>query len=263
MARSPGGSPSDMHLQRVLDASTWLLSVRMKALDHLGSGRSCATATLVGEGDVKRWCMEDATHWNHVLSTRPMTCGASLEASMPNNRRLVANGLGMTSVFDEYGTEPDARRILENEPSDAYYFGCAPVEMRLIDHRRVLLNGQENPRSLLQLSSPTALAAAFHYWDTVAASVTRCYRGTDRPVELTARELRILELLAEGLSDGAIAATLGLSVRTIRTDVAAAMQTLGANTRFELGYAAPGLLEHGLEGCATGLDATQPSVGRQ
>lgn len=45
----------------------------------------------------------------------------------------------------------------------------------------------------------------------------------------------VLRLLASGLDDDAVAATLGISVRTVRRRVAEAMQAYGAATRFELG----------------------------
>jgi hypothetical protein len=45
----------------------------------------------------------------------------------------------------------------------------------------------------------------------------------------------VLRMLAQGLTDGAIARRLGVSVRTVRGDVASAMAELGARSRFEAG----------------------------
>jgi hypothetical protein len=45
----------------------------------------------------------------------------------------------------------------------------------------------------------------------------------------------VLRLLAQGLTDGAIARRLGVSVRTVRTDVASAMIELDARSRFQAG----------------------------
>ncbi|MFH8516999.1 response regulator transcription factor [Streptomyces gelaticus] len=45
----------------------------------------------------------------------------------------------------------------------------------------------------------------------------------------------VLRLLAEGLTDDAIARRLGCSVRTVRNDVAAAMVALDARSRFQAG----------------------------
>jgi DNA-binding CsgD family transcriptional regulator len=49
---------------------------------------------------------------------------------------------------------------------------------------------------------------------------------------------RLLTMLASGLKDEAIARYLGVSLRTVRRRVAALMEELGAQTRFQLGSAA-------------------------
>ena len=51
------------------------------------------------------------------------------------------------------------------------------------------------------------------------------------PCPLTARELEILALVAEGLSNRSIAEQLDLSEQTVKNHVAAAMHKLGAATR--------------------------------
>jgi DNA-binding CsgD family transcriptional regulator len=53
------------------------------------------------------------------------------------------------------------------------------------------------------------------------------------PAGLTSRQLEVLELLAEGLSDAEIAGRLVLSVRTASNHVAAVLDKLGVHTRAE------------------------------
>lgn len=62
------------------------------------------------------------------------------------------------------------------------------------------------------------------------------------PSPLTEREIRILELVAENKSTGAIAAALYLSVGTVRNYMSSAMTKLGADSRFAAVTAAR---EHG------------------
>lgn len=51
----------------------------------------------------------------------------------------------------------------------------------------------------------------------------------------TPRSEKILRLLAEGLTDEAVARKLGVSVRTVRNDVAATMSDMSAHSRFQAG----------------------------
>jgi DNA-binding NarL/FixJ family response regulator len=69
--------------------------------------------------------------------------------------------------------------------------------------------------------------------------VTRVPRGpapTTRvnPAGLTGRQVEIVRLLAEGLTNVEIAGRLVLSVRTVESHVAAALAKLGAHTRKEV-----------------------------
>lgn len=54
----------------------------------------------------------------------------------------------------------------------------------------------------------------------------------------SARSRRVIELLAEGLTDEAVARRLGVSVRTVRTDTAATMARFAASSRFQAGVRA-------------------------
>lgn len=54
----------------------------------------------------------------------------------------------------------------------------------------------------------------------------------------SARARRVIELLAEGLTDEAVARRLGVSVRTVRTDTAHTMARFEASSRFQAGVRA-------------------------
>jgi DNA-binding NarL/FixJ family response regulator len=64
--------------------------------------------------------------------------------------------------------------------------------------------------------------------------------GTRRqhPADQTPRHHKVLRLLADGLTDDAIARQVGVSVRTVRNDMAAAMLSLDARSRFQAGVRA-------------------------
>ena len=60
-------------------------------------------------------------------------------------------------------------------------------------------------------------------------------RTRDNPGGLTARELEVLLLVADGLRNGEIAARLFLSERTVAHHVSAILRKLGAHTRAQAG----------------------------
>lgn len=68
----------------------------------------------------------------------------------------------------------------------------------------------------------------------LAKLLPRLQRVTQRPGwDLTARELEILQLLGEGLSNAAIAARLVVSVHTVRNHVQNLLSKLGAHSKLE------------------------------
>ncbi|EFL41659.1 conserved hypothetical protein [Streptomyces griseoflavus Tu4000] len=87
-------------------------------------------------------------------------------------------------------------------------------------------------RSAAELDSLCALAERF--WERGAA-VRQLRRTPGTPTARRPRTEIVLRLLAEGLTDDAIARRLGCSVRTVRNDVAAAMVALDARSRFQAG----------------------------
>lgn len=157
---------------------------------------------------------------------------------MPNNRSVLAHGLRMTSVFDFEGTDAGARNLLATESQSqpgTYYFGCAPVRMRLVNDARVYLGGED--RSILSLTHPAALAAARTYWRAVMTTVFPCDSPNRVAPVLTRRQELVVEMLIDGMADEDVARAIGRSVRTVRAEVAAAMTACGASSRAALGFA--------------------------
>jgi DNA-binding NarL/FixJ family response regulator len=69
----------------------------------------------------------------------------------------------------------------------------------------------------------------------VLIAESRPYASTERPsLELTAREVRVVQLLSAGMTDEAIARRLGIADRTVRRSVAELLKKVGAESRFGL-----------------------------
>lgn len=86
-------------------------------------------------------------------------------------------------------------------------------------------------RSAAELERLSALAERF--WER-GATVRQTGRQPVAPTRRPRSEV-VLRLLSEGLTDDAIARRLGCSVRTVRNDVASAMEALDARSRFQAG----------------------------
>lgn len=213
-------------------------------VDHLGAAGSAecsaspADAQVVASGDVSAWTMAQAARWRHLLSTRAPVTGVALARSMPNNRRICAgdNGLRMVSIFDFESTEPEARSLLEHEPSTDYYYAFAPMQIKIVDRRQVLMQGpvDDPDQPLISLTSGRALNAASTYWTAVRATAVPCQR---RSAVLSTRQVEIFDLMLTGLTDEVIARNLGVSVRAVRGDVSAAELAMGVRSRFAAGFA--------------------------
>lgn len=227
--------------QPILDAVAVLQSHRLVASKALvdADGEDLADARIVvrGNTNIPAWMMRRSLTMRHLLSTRPRTDAWQLRESIPVNNRCLRNGLSMVSVFDRDGTTPAARRMLENEGGDIYHLSYVPVQMRVVDHCEVYLQGPEidGDMSVMCLTSARVLEAAYRYWHAVLRLAEPCRPGADRVSNLSRRQRQIMELLRQGLADARVAQVLGVSTRTVRYEIAAVMDELGARSRFAAG----------------------------
>lgn len=87
---------------------------------------------------------------------------------------------------------------------------------------------------MLRARDTAAFRAVCALWDTLMPAWTSLYQkrmGRTLPVELTLREMEAAKYAAEGLSNEQIAATMHISVNTVRSHIRAAMQKTGLQSR--------------------------------
>lgn len=237
MSRGPGDVT--VH-QEVLDSALRLLTCRRRALEVVDVKGSGSTVVASG-GDLTRWTMLAARNWTSLLATTPVTSVTALARTIPNNRALTQHGLKMQSVFDFGGAESPVWGILAAEPDadDTYFASFAPLMMRIVDRRHVLMSGPSDTPSILRMSTPAALEAALGHWETLFAHAIPCsaVNGPRHQQRLSARQTLIMEQLRRGDTDAQIAASLSLGTRTIQAEVASVMSRYGVTSRFALGYA--------------------------
>ena len=206
----------------------------LAARDELVDGE----VVTVGLAAIQEWLHTGSTTWGEVLSVRPTASLTQLRAGLPINRARLEAGIRMVSVFDYFGLDTDARLMLANEPVGDYLFGRAPVQMKIIDRRFVVLDGPvvDGAASIMTIRSGTCLEAAWRYWEaTVASAIPVEETGISHLEVLTKRQRQVVALLASDLGDDAVAASLGVSVRTVRSEVAAILAALGVKSRFAAG----------------------------
>ncbi|WP_211762911.1 helix-turn-helix transcriptional regulator [Kutzneria sp. CA-103260] len=110
-----------------------------------------------------------------------------------------------------------------------------PTTMLLADRSvAMVVNGDE----AVVNRSASAVAPLCVLADQVWGKGSPGNRRHQSPAEQTPRHHKVLRLLADGLTDDAIARQVGVSVRTVRNDMAAAMLSLDARSRFQAGVRA-------------------------
>lgn len=224
--------------QAVLDAAA-ALQVRRSGLAARVATRSHPGAKIVALGaqGASEWPRKKAAGWKELLSVRPTATPAQLRVSLPFARQFDGPGQRVVSVFDYHALDLDARLLIANESAGHHLFGVAPVQMKLIDRRLVVLQGPTINRqvSIMAVTSPGCVEAAWRYWEAAVASAIPPEATVSGPPELSPRQRQIIALLDSDLTDDAVASTLGISVRTVRADVAAILRLLGVRTRFAAG----------------------------
>lgn len=236
----------EMRRQEALDAAAILQMRRSELAARLARGEDCqarvVARTLAG---INEWMREDCLGWRDLLSVRPSGTLPQLRVSVPYNRSLVATGLQMVSLLDHDGCVPAARIFLANEEPGYYRFGVGPVQMKIIDRRYVLLQGPfvDDESTLMAVTAPDCLAAAWQYWHaSMASSFPAEEEAAGGLAALTPRQRQVVVLLADDTRDAAIAETLDVSVRTVRSDIAELMERLGVRSRFAAGVRVKELL---------------------
>ncbi|GHF92586.1 helix-turn-helix transcriptional regulator [Streptomyces thermodiastaticus] len=172
----------------------------------------------------------------------------SVEDSRSLSERAVARGVRFRSIYIDSSMHD---RVIRSHAQWMVEHNCEvrtapslPMRLLIVDTTAAVVSGlpgQGTASALLFSSRPVVLAmrALFEaYWehaDRFPHEVAPCLTLPD---EITPQERKLLELLANGLTDSAVARTLGISVRTERRKMAELMKRLGASSRFAAGVEA-------------------------
>ena len=181
-----------------------------------------------------------AERCGELLSIGLNATPSSLLSNHRANVALRERGVRMVSLFDYDSAHPDARQALAALSGADYRFCRATYQLKILDRRTVLLEGPPlgGERSLIAVTAAPVVAAAWRYWQTAhptAVSAAALRGAVVRDADLTARQQEIAGLMVADLGDEAIAHLVGVSVRTVRSEIAAILRALGVRTRFSAG----------------------------
>lgn len=222
----------------VADAGMALWAMRSRLCQELadGTARDCHIGA-VGD-DVNPWLTEWSPTWQHLLSVRPTAIPEQLRLSLPHNRAMVRAGLEMVSVFDYERLDDECRQMIVDEPLGDYLFACCDTQIKVIDREVVLLEGPiiDGDMSVLVARSSKVLELTMRYWNAVLASAFDCAQEGATDPDLSLRQQRIIRLMRSGMTDEAMARSLEVSVRTVRSDVAQILEALEVRSRFSAGW---------------------------
>jgi DNA-binding CsgD family transcriptional regulator len=140
--------------------------------------------------------------------------------------------------------DPVARQIMQacaEAGEQARLLPEVPMKMKLADHTTAMLPlTPAGTAGALVIRAPVIIAALREYFEMLWERATPVGRPlpAQSSDQLTSAQQRVLELMAEGRQDEAIAHRLGISTRTVRRHATAIMSRLSVKSRFAAGAAA-------------------------
>lgn len=171
---------------------------------------------------------------------------ASLDASRPLDQEAMGHGISLLTLYqDSVRNDPATYSYAQWVTDHGGEVRTAPIlppRMLIFDRRVTLVPIDPDNTKLGALCTRepaivASLVAIFEQaWHTAVPLGASASPDTD--TGLTGLERKLLTLLGSGLTDDAAGSRLGISARSVRRQMAALMERLGATSRFEAGLKA-------------------------
>ncbi|MGY0024880.1 helix-turn-helix transcriptional regulator [Streptomyces sp. cg35] len=169
----------------------------------------------------------------------------NMAASRPLNLRLLGRGVRMRTVYLD-SIRRDAATVahaewLVSQGAHVRTTPTLPNRLILIDRQTALIaaDSQNTGAGAVVIDNPGTIALIHALFETVWQSGQLIGTRPERvPEALTTHQTEVLRLMAQGLTDDAIAHHLGVSARTVRRTMAQLLTVLDARSRFQAGVQA-------------------------
>ena len=227
--------------QVVLDASLRLQVVRARSCDEWFAGHGTAEVEVFGDDSdaLRDWLQDQCRRSEELVAVTSTRCQTlqGFRQSHAFNQKLIDGGQRMTSYFDISGGADQVTDFIIGAEDMPYHLADGALQVKLLDRERVIVEGPvvDGRRSLMVLRCLEAVNATGQYLRAVRETAVRASEFRERIGELTARQRVVAKQLEEGCTDEEIAEQLGVSVRTVRYEVARLLEVLDVTTRFAAG----------------------------
>jgi DNA-binding CsgD family transcriptional regulator len=208
------------------------------------TGPSPLVEVTTSRRDVLRWSREliNSAHrdWMtlETFATDMPVTDDYIVAPAPALKRSVR----VRSIYDRAFTQsPVGARIIKSllaDGQEARVLAELPMKMQLADETRVLLPLTPTGTGGAMLVQAQPVVSALRQYFELLWERAVPYGCAGAAPGLTGRQRQILNLLAQGLTDDAIAGRLGCSAKTVGREAAVITTRLGAASRFAAGAAA-------------------------
>ncbi|MEU6992295.1 helix-turn-helix transcriptional regulator [Streptomyces sp. NPDC046465] len=169
-----------------------------------------------------------------------------LMASRLPNAEALARGVQFRTLYQDCvrkdtATVEHANWLLQNG-GEVRTAPVVPQRMVITDRECALLplDPADSRKGALYITEPSIISALVGLFEQAwtLAEPLGAAASRDPDTGLSPTERQLLRLLASGLTDEAAGQRLGISVRTVRRQMASIMERLGATSRFEAGLKA-------------------------
>lgn len=172
---------------------------------------------------------------------------ASLDASRPLDERALSRGVRLATIFQDSARNDQPTlayaRWISELGGNVRTSPIVPPRMLIFDRRTAVvpIDPANTRLGALCTSAPgivAPLVALFEQTWSAAVPLGADHRCASEATGTSPMEQELLRLLASGLTDEAAGKRLGVSLRTVRRQMAALMERLNATSRFEAGLKA-------------------------